>query len=106
MTVNEKYPVLIGYTDDGERSELHSIKEVAEYICEKGLYSDLNIITEDGMPFLNTFGIYIDRIADMEYREELLKTLIPMQTNIDGCECCEESTEEGIIGETADMQMT
>ena len=79
MTRNEKYSVLIGYTDDGEKTELHSIKETAEYICEKGRYSDLNITTEDGMPFLNTFGIYIDRIADMEYREELMKVLVPLQ---------------------------
>ena len=47
---------------------------------------DVTITYEDGTPFLNTFGIYIDRISDMEYRSELLKILIPMQKALDGTE--------------------
>ena len=57
-----------------------------KYICEKGVSGDVTITYEDGTPFLNTFGIYIDRISDMEYRSELLKVLIPMQKALDGTE--------------------
>ena len=65
---------------------MNSIEGVAKYICEKGVSSDVTITYEDGTPFLNTFGIYIDRISDMEYRSELLKVLIPMQKALDGTE--------------------
>lgn len=83
MSIEEKYPLLIGHSDQGSQ-ELHSIQEVADFICGQGLESDLLITQEDGSYFLNTFGIYIDRIADMEYREALLKVLIPMQMELDG----------------------
>ena len=66
MSIEEKYPLLIGHSDQGSQ-ELHSIQEVADFICSQGLESDLLITQEDGSYFLNTFGIYIDRIADMEY---------------------------------------
>ena len=82
MNIEEKYPLLIGHSDQGSQ-ELRSIQEVADFICSQGLESDLLITQEDGSYFLNTFGIYIDRIADMEYREALLKALIPMQMELD-----------------------
>ena len=65
------------------------------FICTHGQYSDLLITEKDGAFFLNTFGIYIDRIADMDYREELLKVLITMQKAIDGTDeiDCEESED-------------
>ena len=69
-----------------DERELNSIEEVAKYICEKGVSGDVTITYEDGTPFLNTFGIYIDRISDMEYHSELLKILIPMQKALDGTE--------------------
>ena len=62
------------------------IQEVAHFICEEGLKGDV-VITELNDEFiLDTFGIYINKIADMEYRSELLKVLIPMQQHIDGTE--------------------
>ena len=82
MSAEEKYPLLIGHSLAG-RTRLHSIEEVANFICVYGQYDDLTITQKDGTPFLNTFGIYIDKIADMEYREELLKVLIPMQREIE-----------------------
>lgn len=85
MNKYEKHPRLIGMSHHNER-ELNSIEEVAKYICEKGVSSDVTITYEDGTPFLNTFGIYIDRISDMNYRSELLKVLIPMQKALDGTE--------------------
>lgn len=83
MNIEEKYPLLIGHSGQGNQ-ELHNIQEVADFICTQGLESDLLITQKDGSYFLNTFGIYIDRIADMEYREALLRVLIPMQMELDG----------------------
>lgn len=72
------YPYLTGISKDGEK-QLYGVKEVAEFICDKGRYYDLRVISPDGEQVLNTFGIYIDHICDMEYRNELLPVLIPMQ---------------------------
>lgn len=83
MCIEERYPLLIGCSDNG-CEDLHNIKEVAEYICREGMNSDVRIVEPDSKFFLNTFGIYIDRIVDKEYRTELLKVLIPMQQHIDG----------------------
>lgn|GEM_PF-206859 len=79
----KEYPVLIGHAT-GETKKLHSTQQVADFICRHGVREDVSVTYEDGRPFLNTFGIYIDRIADMEYRDELLKILIPMQRKMDG----------------------
>lgn len=92
MGGEEKYPLLIGHSLAG-RTHLHSIQEVADFICIHGQYSDLAITQRDGTPFLDTFGIYINRIADMQYREELLKVLIPMQMEIDGTNRIDEMEE-------------
>lgn len=101
MNVEEKYPVLIGHSLAG-RTRLHNIKEVANFICVHGRQCDLRITQKDGIPFLDTFGIYINKIADMEYREELLKELIPMQHEVERS-CFEyddsEADEENIDNE-------
>ncbi len=93
MSAEEKYPLLIGHSLAG-RTRLHNIYEVANFICTHGQYSDLRITQKDGAPFLDTFGIYINKITDMEYREELLKALIPMQTEIDGSNQINETDDE------------
>ena len=80
---DENHPNLIGHSVNGNQ-ELHSVEEVAKFICDNGQLGDVTITYDDNTPFLNTFGIYIDRIADMEYRTELLKVLIPMQKELDG----------------------
>lgn len=95
MSAEEKYPLLIGHSLAG-RIRLHSIQEVANFICTHGQYSDLAVTQKDGTPLLDTFGIYINKIADMEYREELLKVLIPMQMEIDGTNRIEEENDEKI----------
>lgn len=94
IAAEEKYPLLIGHSLAG-RTRLQDIQEVANFICTHGQYSDLLITEHDGTFFLNTFGIYIDKIADMDYREALLKVLIPMQKTIDGTDeaDCEESED-------------
>ena len=80
--MSKEYPLLIGYSGDGSK-ELHNVQEVAEFICKNGLSGDVSITLPDGAPFIDTFGMYLNRIADMEYREELLTILIPMQMGIE-----------------------
>ena len=75
-----KYP-LYGLSDRTTK-ELNSIEEVAKFIVEEGLYSDIVILTNEGERLLDTFGIFINKISDMEYREQLLKVLIPMQKRL------------------------
>ena len=75
------FQFLIGVSKDGYE-KLYGVDAVADFICEKGLRGDVKIFTPYGDEVLNTFGIFIDRICDMEYREELLKVLIPKQQSI------------------------
>ena len=77
------YDILYGEAN-GVCKELKSIPEVAEFICTEGLKGDVEIFSEDLSLHITTFGIYLDRITDLEYREELLKVLIPMQRKLDG----------------------
>ena len=42
MNIEERYPLLIGHSSQGNH-ELHSIQEVADFICTQGLESDLLI---------------------------------------------------------------
>lgn len=93
MTAEEKYPLLIGHSLAG-RTRLHNIYEVANFICIHGQYDDLRITQKDGTPFLDTFGIYIHKIADMDYLEELMKVLVPMQMEIDGTNQINETDDE------------
>lgn len=80
---NNNHPNLIGQSPNGV-FELHSMQEVAEFICREGLHGDLTIQTESGLFFLNTFGTFIDRMADMDYRQKLLEVLVPMQMEQEG----------------------
>lgn len=41
------------------------------------------ITTSDGTPFISTFGIFLNRIADMDYRDALLEELVPLQMGDD-----------------------
>lgn len=70
---------------------------------EYGQVGDLTIKTPDGFQLLDTFGIYINIIADMEYREELLKILIPMQHEVEREAFAEENTN---IEDTEETKMT
>ena len=78
----KSYARLFGISDYDER-ELFTVQEVAEFICEEGKQSDVSIYQENGTLLLNTFGIFINKITDLEYREELLNTLTPMQQEIE-----------------------
>ena len=83
----KSYARLFGISDYDER-ELFSVQEVAEFICEEGKHSDVSIYQENGTLLLNTFGLFLNKITDMEYREELLKVLAPMQKKLDGSDGC------------------
>ena len=72
------HPKLIG-RGENIAAELNSIQEVAAFIIEHGMRGNVQITYDDGRPFLDTFGIFINKIADMAYREKLLEILIPMQ---------------------------
>ena len=99
--VAERYPLLFGSAIDGNR-RLHNIQEVAEFICKHGQYGDVRITTDDGVELLDTFGIYINSISDMEYREELLKVLIPMQHEVENAAFSDDED----MDETEDVDMT
>ena len=90
-----KDPLLIGHSLAG-RTRLRNIYEVANFICTHGQYGDLHITHKDGTPFLDTFGIYINKITDMICREELLKVLIPMQKEIDGTNKIDKTEERNM----------
>lgn len=81
------YKKLIGISGNTKK-ELNTTEEVAQFICKEGLTSDVRIEQEDGSFLLDTFGIFINKITDMEYREELLKVLVPMQKKLDGSDGC------------------
>jgi hypothetical protein len=74
----EKYPVLYGHAND-VCEILYNVKDVASFIMKHGINTDVEVTTPTGALLLNTFGIFINRIVDMEYRDELLKVLSPMQ---------------------------
>ena len=83
----KSYARLFGISDYDER-ELFSVQEVAEFICEEGKHSGVSIYQENGALLLNTFGLFLNKITDMEYREELLNVLVPMQKKFDGSDGC------------------
>ena len=56
----------------------------------------------EGKELLDTFGIYINKISDMEYREELLKVLVPMQREIENAALSDGES----MDETEDVDMS
>ena len=105
----KEYPLLIGHSDRGNK-RLHNIDEVSDFICKHGVDGDVSITFEDGRFFLNTFGIYLNKIVDMEYRNELEKVLVPKQMSIfdspdDDEEVETEESEEPEETEDLEMEM-
>ena len=76
------YPLLYGHSSNGCK-ELRGIEEVADYIVKEGLQSDLMITTPFDLRLITTYGPYIDKINDYEYREKLLEVLIPKQLEME-----------------------
>lgn len=72
------HPTLLS-VGGGDAAELHRVREVVQFIYEKGQHSNVFISREDGAPFITTFGFFIDKLSDMEYWEELPKGLVALQ---------------------------
>ena len=100
----KEYPLLYGHAGD-VCEELHNINEVARFIMKHGVKTDVTIATPYDTPLLSTFGIYINKIADMEYRQELLKVLTPMQMNVFDTDDESENIEEIENNNTKDNEM-
>ena len=98
-----EYPYLLGYAQGRSRRLENNIQSVASFICSAGLDGDLTVTTPLDEFVLNTFGIYIDKIADMGYREELLKVLIPMQKALDGTDAINDGGD-GELSEGIDSE--
>lgn len=79
MDLTEKLN-LVGYFE-GESKQLKSVEEVAEFICKNGKRGDVTI-TNDGEPFITTIGIYLDKVADIRYRAQLMPILTKKQKQI------------------------
>ena len=79
MDLTEKLD-LVGYFES-ESKQLKSIEEVADFICNNGKHGDV-IITNNGEPFITTIGIYLDMVADIRYRSQLMPILTKKQEQI------------------------
>lgn len=71
---------LVGYAE-GERKQLKSIDEVADFICKNGKHGDVTIMN-NGEPFITTIGVYLDKVADIRYRSQLMPILTKKQKQI------------------------
>ena len=91
----ERYPHLVGYAIDGNK-RLRSIEAVAEFICTHGQYGDVQIKNDDGFELISTNGVMIEKIADEEYGEELMKIYLQLQ----------EQSEDEDMDEIEDVDMT
>ena len=71
---------LIGHFED-ESKQLKSVDEVADFICKNGKHGDVTIMN-DGELFITTIGIYLDMVADIRYRAQLMPILTKKQKQI------------------------
>ena len=83
--MKEKYPVLIGHSERACK-KLFTMEQVADFICEQGLYGEVTIETPEGLMLISTYGIYLDKVTDMEYRAQLLEILEPKQHALEKAE--------------------
>ncbi len=79
MDLTEKLK-LIGYSAR-ETKRLQSVEEVADFICKNGKYGDVTITNNDE-PFITTIGIYLDKVADIRYRAQLMPVLTKKQKQV------------------------
>ena len=79
MDLTEKLN-LMGYSKN-ESKQLQSVEEVADFICKNGKHGDVTI-TNNGEPFITTIGIYLDKVADIRYRAQLMPILTKKQKTL------------------------
>ena len=88
-------PLLIGYGELEYGKHLNSVNEVAEFIIKNGIKGDVTITDALDMPFITTFGPYIDKATDQDYlQNKLLPVLISMQESLMGSGEDPDSFEE------------
>lgn len=71
---------LMGYSMT-ENRQLKNIDEVADFICKNGKHGDVTI-KNNGEPFITTIGIYLDKVADIRYRAQLMPILTKKQKTL------------------------
>lgn len=71
--------IFYGYSDRCSK-ELKGIHNVAAFICNEGAYSDVSITNKNGVVLVTTFGPFLNKVINMDFRNELLLKLLPMQT--------------------------
>lgn len=54
--------------------------KIPDFIVLNGMKSDLHIETLDGDFLANTFGLFLNRVVSMEYRETFIERLVELQT--------------------------
>ena len=79
MDLTEKLN-LMGYSAT-ENKQLKSIEEIAEFICKHGKHGDVTILN-NGELFITTMGIYLDKVADIRYRAQLMPVLAKKQKTL------------------------
>ncbi|MBS5855920.1 MAG: hypothetical protein KID07_03975 [Firmicutes bacterium] len=79
MDLTEKLN-LMGYSAT-ENKQLKSIEEIAEFICKHGKHGDVTILN-NGELFITTIGIYLDKVADIRYRAQLMPVLAKKQKTL------------------------
>ncbi len=79
MNLTEKLN-LMGYSAT-ENKQLKSIEEIAEFICKHGKHGDVTILN-NGELFITTIGIYLDKVADIRYRAQLMPVLAKKQKTL------------------------
>ena len=52
--MKEKYPVLIGHSTRACK-KLFTMEQVADFICEQGMYGEVTIETPEGLMLISTF---------------------------------------------------
>ena len=105
MEVKDIYPLMYGHSESGT-TELYGIEELADYICNEGLKGDLKVTLPNGEVLLDTFGPYLNRIADMDYRNSLLQVLVPKQQEMEAkIHSSAEEYDDEDLGELDDMTL-
>ena len=94
--MKEKYPVLIGHSARACK-KLFTMEQVADFICEQGLYGEVTIETPEGLMLISTYGIYLDKVTDMEYRAQFLEILEPKQHALEKAEFAKSYWEENNV---------
>ena len=79
--IEKEHSKLVGHSIAGNK-RLRSIEDVAKFICKHGQYGDVTVTCEGKGTFITTCGIYLDKIADMEYRAKLMPMLTKMQKEL------------------------